>query len=124
MGILEYEDLTYKIRGSIFEIYNILGPGFKESVYHNSLREEFDKKKIKYSEKKKIKISYKGKDVGIYEPDFMIEDKIIIEIKAVDLMPKVFEKQLYSYLKATKYKIGILVNFGADKLDIRRRIYG
>lgn len=124
MGKLEYEELTYKIRGMIFEVYNVLGPGFKENVYHNSLREEFDKIKLKYIEKKRIKIIYKGKDVGIYEPDFIVEDKIIIEIKAVDIMPKVFEKQLYSYLKATKYKIGILVNFGADNLDIRRRIFG
>jgi len=124
MGKLEYEDLTYKIRGAIFEVYNVLGPGFKENVYHNSLREEFDKIKLKYTEKKRIKIIYKDKDVGIYEPDFIIDNKIIIEIKAVDIMPKVFEKQLYGYLKATKYKIGILVNFGADSLDIRRRIFG
>ncbi|MBU1784628.1 MAG: GxxExxY protein, partial [Candidatus Omnitrophica bacterium] len=108
----------------IFEVYNVLGPGFKETVYHNSLREEFDKKKLKYSEKKRITIIYKDKQVGTYEPDFIVEDKIIIELKAVDIMPKVFEKQLYSYLKATKYRIGILVNFSSDKLDIRRRIYG
>lgn len=124
MSKLEYEELTYRIRGAIFEAYNVLGPGFKENIYHNALLEEFDKRRIKYIDKKKIKISYKGKDVGIYEPDFIIEDKIIIEIKAVDMMPRVFEKQLYSYLKATKYKIGLLVNFGGDKLDIRRRIFG
>lgn len=124
MGKLEHEELTYKIRGAIFEVYNMLGPGFKEGIYHNSLREEFEKRKIKYNEKKKIRITYKGKEVGIYEPDFIIDDKIIIEIKAVDIMPKFFEKQLYSYLKATRYKIGILVNFGSDNLDIRRRIYG
>lgn len=123
MGKSEYEGLTYKIRGAIFEVYNALGPGFKEGIYHNSLREEFDKMKIKYNDKKKIKINYKGKDVGIYEPDFVVEDKITIELKAVDIMPKVFEKQLYSYLKATGCRIGILVNFGGEVLDIRRRIY-
>lgn len=52
MGTLEHEDLTYKIRGAIFEVYNVLGPGFKETVYHNSLQEEFDKRRIKYTEKK------------------------------------------------------------------------
>ncbi len=61
--------------------------------------------------------------MGIYEPDFVIEDKIILEIKAVDYMPKVYENQLYSYLKGTDYKLGLLVNFGGDKIDIRRRIY-
>jgi GxxExxY protein len=124
MGRLEYEELTYKIRGAIFEVYNTLGPGFKECIYRNSLREEFDKRKIKYNDKKRIRIIYKGKEVGIYEPDFIVDDKVIIEIKAVDTLPKVFEKQLYSYLRAMRYKIGILVNFGSDDLDIRRRIYG
>jgi GxxExxY protein len=124
MGKLEYEDLTYKIRGAFFEVYNVLGPGFKEIVYHNALKEEFDKRKIKYDERERIKITYSGKQVGVYEPDFIIEEKVILEIKAVELIPKVYEKQLYSYLKATLYKIGILVNFGSDKLDIRRRIYG
>lgn len=124
MGKLEHENLTYRIRGAIFEVYNILGPGFKEIVYHNALREEFNARSIEYDCKKRIKITFKDKQVGIYEPDFIVEDKVIIEIKSVDIMPKVFEKQLYSYLKATKYKIGILVNFGGDKIDIRRRIYG
>jgi len=124
MRKLEHEELTYQIRGAIFEVYNVLGPGFKESIYHSSLRQEFDKRKLNYAEKKKIKINYKGQEVGVYEPDFVVEDKVIIEVKAVEIMPKVFEKQLYSYLKATKYKIGILVNFGGGSLDIRRRIYG
>jgi GxxExxY protein len=124
VGKLEQEDLTYRIRGAIFEVYNILGPGFKEIIYHNSLREEFDKRKIKYAEKKRVKIDYKGKQIGLYEPDFVVEGKVIIEIKAVEVMPKAFEKQLYNYLKATEYKIGILVNFGSEKLDMRRRIYG
>ncbi|MEE8575165.1 MAG: GxxExxY protein, partial [Thermodesulfobacteriota bacterium] len=94
-----------------------------EIIYHNSLREEFDRREIDYTEKERIKVSFKGKQVGIYEPDFVIKDKILIEIKAVDIMPKIFEKQLYNYLKATKYKVGLLINFGGNKLDIRRRIY-
>ena len=124
MGKLKEEDLTYRIRGAVFQVYNTLGPGFKETVYHNSLREEFEKQKVKYRDKERIKIHYNGKQVGIYEPDFIIDDKVIIELKAVEVMPTVFETQLYSYLKATKYKIGMLINFGSDKLDIKRRVYG
>tara|TARA_B100000315_G_C14514119_1_gene558396 strand:+ start:984 stop:1358 length:375 start_codon:yes stop_codon:yes gene_type:complete len=124
MSKLKEETLTYKIRGVIFKVYNVLGPGFKEAVYHNSLLEEFSKQDIKYKNKERIKIYYNDKQVGVYEPDFIVEDKVIIEIKAVDIMPDVFERQLYSYLKATKYKIGILINFGSEKLDIRRRVYG
>ncbi len=123
MGKLECADITYEIRGAIFEVYNVMGSGFKEIIYHNSLREEFDRREIDYTEKERIKVSFKGKQVGIYEPDFVIKDKILIEIKAVDIMPKIFEKQLYNYLKATKYKVGLLINFGGNKLDIRRRIY-
>lgn len=123
-GKLEYEDLTYKIRAVIFEVYNILGPGFKENIYHNALLDELEKSGLHYEEKKKIRIVYKNNEVGTYEPDFVIEGKVIVEIKSVEVMLKVFEKQLYSYLKATKYRVGILVNFGSDALDIRRRIYG
>lgn len=124
MGKLEYEKISYQIRGLIFEVYNTLGPGFKETIYHNALTEEFKKRGLPFEDKKKIRIEYKGKVVGVYEPDFIIEDKIIIEIKSVENMPKIFEKQLYSYLKSAHYKVGLLVNFGADKLEIIRRIYG
>ncbi|MBN1621727.1 MAG: GxxExxY protein [Endomicrobiales bacterium] len=124
MNKLLYEDLTYKIRGAFFEVFKNLGPGFKEIVYQNALKDEFERLNIGYQEKERIKIFYKNKQVGIYEPDFIIEEKIIVEIKAVDIMPRVFENQLFSYLKATKYKIGMLVNFGASKLEVRRRIYG
>jgi len=61
--------------------------------------------------------------VGGYVPDFVIEDKIILELKSVDFMPKIYESQLYNYLKGTKYNLGYIVNFGGDKLDIRRRIF-
>ena len=118
-----YRDLTYKIRGAFFEVYNILGTGFKEDVYHKALKKEFESEQILFIEKKRLNIFYKGEKVGIYEPDFIVDEKIIIEIKAVFNMPSIFEKQLYYYLKGTKYKLGFLVNFGADKLDIRRRIY-
>ncbi|MFH1847091.1 MAG: GxxExxY protein [Candidatus Omnitrophota bacterium] len=124
MGKLECENITYKIRGALFEIYNVLGPGFKEIIYHKSLKEEFDKRGIDYREKERIKIIFKNKIVGVYEPDYLVEGKVIIELKAVDLMPKLFEKQLYSYLKATKYRVGILVNFGGAKLEIKRLVYG
>lgn len=124
MGKLEYEKISYQIRGLIFEVYNTLGPGFKETIYHNALTEEFKKRGLPFEDKKKIRIEYKGKVVGVYEPDFIVEDKIIIEIKSVENMPKIFEKQLYSYLKSAHYKVGLLVNFGADKLEIIRRIYG
>ena len=124
MGKLKYEELTYKIRGAFFKVYNEIGPGFKESIYHNALAIEFQENKIPYQDNKRILILYKGKRVGIYEPDFAILDKIIIEIKAVpSIMPKIFDTQLYYYLKGSKYELGFLVNFGSSKIEIKRRIF-
>lgn len=77
---------------------------------------------IRYETKKRLKIDYKGEIVGIYEPDFIIDSKIIIELKSVLLMPKVYEKQLFYYLKGAGYRLGYLINFGSDRIDIRRRI--
>lgn len=118
-----YKELAYRIVGCFYEVYNELGPGFKESVYHKSLAAEFDIQGIPYKEEKKLVIIYKDINAGFYIPDFIVDKKIIIEIKAVDIMPKLYETQLYYYLKGTDYKLGYLVNFGSSKIDIRRRIF-
>ncbi len=118
-----YKELAYQIVGAFYEVYNTLGPGFKESIYHNALAIEFTLRKISFETNKRLTIKYKKQKVGIYEPDFVIDNKILVEIKAVPRMPRVYEKQLYYYLKGTEYKLGYLVNFGADKLEIKRRIY-
>lgn len=118
-----YKDLSYKIIGCFYDVYNELGPAHKEQIYHEALKVAFGQKDIECKENKRLKIIFRTKEIGIYEPDFVIEDKIIIEIKSVLNMPKVFEKQLYYYLRGTDYKIGYLVNFGNEKLDIRRRVY-
>jgi len=118
-----YKDLSYKIIGCFYEVYNELGPAHKEQIYHEAPKIAFGEKNIEYKENKRLKIKFRGTDIGIYEPDFIIEDKIIIEIKSVLNMPKVFEKQLYYYLRGTDYKVGYLVNFGNENIDIRRRVY-
>lgn len=120
---LLYKDLAYKIVGCFYEVYNQIGPAHKEQIYQKALALELKLKDIPFTDKKRIKVKYKDTEIGIYEPDFIIDDKIIIEIKSVLNMPTVFEKQLYYYLKGTAYKLGYLVNFGSDKLDIRRRVY-
>lgn len=118
-----YKDLAYKIVGCFYEVYNTLGPAHKEQIYHKALTLEFKSKDIPFIEKKRLKVKYKDQEIGIYEPDFVVDEKIIIEIKSVLSMPTVFEKQLYYYLKGTPYKLGYLVNFGSEKIDIKRRIY-
>ena len=118
-----YKDLAYKVVGCFYEVYNNLGAGFKEVVYHKALALEFEHQKVSYESEKQLSIIYKGKKIGAYVPDFIIDGKIIVEVKAVELVPNIFETQLYNYLKATKYKLGYLVNFGSSKIDIQRRIY-
>lgn len=118
-----YEELSYKLRGCVFSVYNTLGFGHKESVYQKALADELAKMKLNFEREKTIPITYNGKQVGVYRPDFVIDNKIIVEIKAVEFMPKSYETQLVYYLKGTNYKLGFLINFGGTKLDIRRRIY-
>lgn len=120
---LIYKELAYKLVGCFYAVYNELGPGFKESVYHKALAIEFDIQRIPYEEEKRISVKYKAENAGYYTPDFVIDKKIIVEIKAVDIMPKLYETQLYYYLKGTEYKLGYIVNFGSPRIDVRRRIY-
>ena len=123
VGDFLYEDLSYKIRGCIFNVYNALGFGHKENVYQAALEAEFKKLKIDFEREKILPVLYDGKKVGTYKPDFVIDNKIIIETKAVPFMLKNCETQLTYYLKGTNYKLGFLVNFGSQKLDIRRRVW-
>lgn len=121
---LLYKDLAYKTQGVLFEVYKTLGFGFKELIYQNALELELDRQEIDFKREPFLRIKYRGKEVGSYRPDFVIKNRIVLEIKAVPEMPAYFETQLYYYLKATNYKLGLLVNFGSDGgFDIRRRIY-
>ena len=120
---LLHEDLSYKIRGCVFKVYNSLGFGHKESVYHKALTTEFNKRHINFEQEKSLDIFYENEKVGNYRPDFVIEGKIIIEIKAQDFLIKDNERQVINYLKSTNYQLAFLVNFGGSKLDIRRLVW-
>jgi GxxExxY protein len=121
--MLLYAHLTFKIRKAVFNVYNELGFGHKEQIYQEALEEEFNQLKLPYKREAKLKVYYKEKKIGDYRPDFVIDDKIILEIKATDYISKVFETQLIYYLKSTRYKLGLLVNFGSPKLQIKRLIW-
>jgi len=123
MPKLLYENLTYKIRGAIFNVHSALGPIHKESVYQRALAYELQEQKIPFRQEVPLRVKYKDKGVGIYKPDFIVDDKVILEIKAVEFIPPVFKNQLSYYLKGTDYKVGLLVNFGTRKAQIYRRVY-
>lgn len=124
MSELLYNELTYKLRGIFFDIRNNYGPGQKENIYQNLFKESLKQQRIEYEKEKSINIySADNKKVGVYRPDFVIEDKIIIEIKSSRFTSRVDEKQLYYYLRNSKYEVGFLVNFSTPKLYIKRIIY-
>lgn len=120
---LLHSDITYKVRGAIFNVYNELGFGHKESLYQKALIQEFDIRNIPYEREVNLPVNYKGKHIGNYRPDFVIEGKVVLEIKATEFMPKTFETQLIHYLKTTGYHLGLLVNFGSPQIYIRRLIW-
>ena len=122
-GGLIYADLTYKVRGAIFNVYNALGPGHKEPVYQKALAKELIFTKIAFQIETPLDVNYRGEKVGNYRPDFIIDNRLILEIKATEFMPKIFEQQLIRYLKTTNFKVGLLVNFGGAKLFIKRLIW-
>lgn len=119
-----FSDLSYEIMGAIFEVHKELGPGFVESVYEKALIEEFAKKGIKVETQKVIDVIYKGKKIGNHRLDLIVEDKIVVELKTVERFAPHHTAQLLSYLKASGYKLGILVNFSKPKVEYRRVVMG
>lgn len=120
-----YPDLSYVIQGCIFEIRKQYGPGQKEVVYKRLLKEKLIIKGRKAEEEKRINIYSQdsGKIVGFYQPDLTVDDKIIIEIKSSRFTSKKDEKQLYHYLRNSKYELGYLVNFSTPRLYMKRIVY-
>jgi GxxExxY protein len=117
-----YKEDTFKILGACFEVYNDKGCGFLEPVYQECLEIEFRIQGIPFISQKSIGLEYKGTRLKhIYQPDFICYEKIILEIKAVDGLVDEHRAQLLNYLNATRFKVGLLVNFGHyPKLEYER----
>ena len=113
--MIVYSQESYKIIGAAFNVYNTLGHGFLEAVYQECLELEFKKQGIPYEREKEIKIYYDGQELKqTYRADFVCYDKIIVELKAVSELDEAHHAQVYNYLHATGYKLGILLNFGCS----------
>ena len=117
---MKKEDLTYKIRGAIFEVNRVLGHGFLEKVYENALMLELQERGLKAKNQVPISVQYKKREVGEYFADIVVEDEVILELKALESLQRIHEAQILNYLKATGYKLGFLVNFTYPKAEIRR----
>ncbi len=116
-----YSDLTEKIIGCAYKVFDKLGSGFLEKIYENSLKIELEKGGFKVVQQYPIKVYYEGILVGEYFADLLVEDKVILELKAVSELSKAHETQLINYLRSTGYQVGVLINFG-DKLIVRRKV--
>ena len=110
-------EITYQIRGAIYDVYKALGPGLLESVYEEALVFELKQRGLKVERQKQVPILYKGNMLKTeLRLDLLVEERIIIELKSVDEMKKVFAKQLLTYLRLLDKRIGILVNFNTDNI--------
>lgn len=120
---LIYKKESFLIIGACMEVHRELGPGFLEAVYQEALALEFKRKGIPFEQEKKLEITYKGQTLSkYYEADFVCYNKIILETKAINELSGGHESQVLNYLKATKFKLGLLVNFGAESLEYKRLI--
>lgn len=117
-----HKDKTERIIKCFYEVYNTLGYGFLEKVYENALYRELLSKGFKCEKQKKIKVYYKGEEVGEYFADILVDETIILELKASETLCQEHEYQLINYLKATNIELGLLLNFG-EKPEIRRKIF-
>jgi len=121
MDEIIYKEESYKIIGAAMEVHKILGPGFAEPVYQEALAIEFEIRGIPFEQEKQLKISYKDRILKkTYQADFVCYDKIVIETKALSQLISDHESQVLNYLKATNYKLGILINFGEKSLVYKR----
>ncbi|MFA4850829.1 MAG: GxxExxY protein [Methanoregula sp.] len=118
---MKHEELTEKIIGCAFKVYNTMGFGFLESVYEKCLQVEMQKEKLHVEFQKPIKVHYEGINVGDFCADILVEDQIIVELKSVAKLNKIHEAQLVNYLVASGIDIGLLINFGEEKVEIKRK---
>jgi len=117
---MDLNEITYKINGAVFEVSRVLGAGFLEKVYENALLIELRKRGLRAESQVPLKVSYKGEVVGEYVVDILVEDAVILELKAVEQIQKIHEAQLLNYLKATGVNVGLLINFKHPKAEIKR----
>ncbi|MFZ2906648.1 MAG: GxxExxY protein [Cyclobacteriaceae bacterium] len=113
----EFDELTYLIVGAAIEVHKALGPGLLESIYHKCLKQEFFVRKLSYESELLVPVNYKGIEMDAeLRCDFLVEGKIVVELKAVDAIAPVFEAQLLTYMKLLQKPKGILINFNCVNL--------
>lgn len=116
----KYSDLTHKIIGCAMSVHNALGNGFQEVIYQRALAIEFGKAGIVFQREKEMSIEYDGRNIGTRRVDFLVDNKVMVELKAVTKIEEVHWAQTINYLEAYGLEVGLLVNFGGKKLEFKR----
>lgn len=116
----KFNELSRKVIGASFEVANTLGRGFVEKVYANALQNEIESKGLKTRREYPVKVLYKKKIVGNFLCDLLVEDRVIIEVKSTSGLNNLHMAQCLNYLKATNFKLCLLINFGAASVQIKR----
>ena len=123
MTELLYKEEVYAIIGAAMKVHNELGPGFLEAIYQEALEVELKEGEIPFKPQQELTVFYKGKQLKkYYVADLMAFDQIIIEIKAISQLTPIDEAQLVNELKINRSKLGLLINFGAEKLEWKRKV--
>ena len=117
---MDLRELTYQINGAVYEVNRVLGGGFLEKVYEDALLVELRKRGLKAEAQVPITVKYKNEIVGDYFADIIVDGQVILEIKAIESLSRIHEAQLLNYLKATGYRVGLLINFTHPKAVIKR----
>jgi GxxExxY protein len=117
---MEEEEFTFKIRACVYEVFRVLGSGFLEQVYQKAHLHELEVQGLWADGQRALEVTYKGTPVGMYVADILVEDRVVVELKAVESLTKAHEAQLLNYLKASGKRVGLLVNFKYPKAEIRR----
>jgi len=118
---MEYEELTHKIIACAYKVFNTLGFGFLESVYHKAMLIELRKAGLRAESEKPLKVYYDNEVVGDFSADILVEDEIIVELKSVERLVKGHEVQLVNYLTALRKDVGLLINFGPEGVQVKRK---
>ncbi len=116
----KYKELTERIIGCAMQVHSTLGNGFQEVIYQRCLGIELDESEISHAREVEMPIFYKGKDVGTRRVDFLVEDKVLVELKAISVIDDSQYAQIINYLEAFKLEIGLLINFGERRLRFKR----
>jgi GxxExxY protein len=117
-----FKELSYEVMAAAFEVHNTLGFGFLEKVYERALVKELSLRQISVEAQKEMKVFYKGDEIGTYFADLVVNGEVLLELKAVKNLNGIHKAQVLNYLKATDLKLGLLINFGRERVEYERLV--